>query len=426
MNINTINNYTQIKKSNTRYRALNLKLVKYITCQLVLVFLVLILPTNAKGTTCVLTQDHSYTSGTLNMDFNLGLSTPATWNVYLSVANVAVPLFSIPLPTIDPPISAPLSIPGFPDLGGIGVLTTLTTPVNGIICSDWLTVDISSPVNPILFKFPDTGQTQDFTPTFGEDSDYTINPPSYTDNGDGTVTDNNTGLMWQQEDDDIQRTWDEAVSYSEGLSLAGHTDWRLPDVKELKNIVSLGNYNPAIDRTYFPNTNSSYYWSFTTLVGYPSGAWLVYFYDGYVVNYYKWDSYYVRCVRGGTNTADFIDNGDGTVTDNVTDLMWQQEDDDIERNWDDAITYCEAFSLAGHDDWRLPNYKELSSIIDYNLFSPAIDGTYFLDTNSERYWSSTACMSCPYSAWDVNFSYGLISKYDKLGNYYVRCVQGGQ
>ncbi len=390
------------------------------------VFLVLIIPVNANGTTCVLTQNHSYADGTLDMDFTLGVSTQATWNVYLSVLDFAVPLFSIPLPAIASPISVPLSIPGFPDIGGIGVLTTLTTPVDGIICSDWLTVDTSSPVGPILFKFPDTGQTQDFTPTFGEDSDYTINPPSYTDNGDGTVTDNNTGLMWQQEDDDIQRTWDEAVSYSEGLSLAGHTDWRLPGVKELKNIVNLGNYNPAMDSTYFPNTNPSYYWSFTTLVGDPGGAWLVYFYNGYVVNYYKWDRYYVRCVRGGTDTADFTDNGDGTVTDNVTDLMWQQEDDDTERSWDDAITYCEGISLAGHADWRLPNYKELSSIIDYSLFSPAIDGTYFPNTDSGLYWSSTACVSCPNSAWDINFSYGLIGKYGKAGSRYIRCVRGGQ
>ncbi len=91
---------------------------------------------------CLLDFDLSFTGGTLNMDFTVGSTSPATWNVYLSVADIAIPLFSIPLPALDPPISVPISIPGFPDLGGIGVLTTLTT-ADGIICSDWETVDTS-------------------------------------------------------------------------------------------------------------------------------------------------------------------------------------------------------------------------------------------------------------------------------------------
>ena len=61
------------------------------------------------------------------------------------------------------------------------------------------------------FKFPDTGQTRSYTDVFGEDSDYLINAPSYTDNGDGTVTDNSTDLMWQQEDDDNTYNWYEAT-----------------------------------------------------------------------------------------------------------------------------------------------------------------------------------------------------------------------
>ena len=274
----------------------NLKLVKYITCQLVFVFLALIIPMNTRGapvyvvsalSPCVLTQNHSYTGDTLNMEFNLGTETPATWNVYLSVFDVVIPLWSAPLPAIDPPIAIPVAIPGFPSFKTIGFLTTLTT-ADGIICSHWDTVDTT-------YKLSDTGQTQDFTPTFGEDSDYTINPPSFTDNSDGTVTDNNTCLMWQQLNDELEK-WDSAISYCESLVLAGHFDWRLPDIKELGDIVDLGKYDPAIDETYFPDIHSSY-WSSTTSARDPGFAWDVFSGTGAVGPDMKSNLGWLRCVR---------------------------------------------------------------------------------------------------------------------------------
>ena len=75
----------------------------------------------------------------------MGTTDPATWNVWMSVQTLTFPLWSIPLPPIDPPISAPVPLPEFPQLGSIGVLTTLTTPTVGIICSDWQTVDTGTP-----------------------------------------------------------------------------------------------------------------------------------------------------------------------------------------------------------------------------------------------------------------------------------------
>lgn len=148
---------------------------------------------------------------------------------------------------------------------------------------------------------PDTGQWQDFTPIFGEDSDYTIHPLSYTDNGDGTVTDNNTGLMWQQADDGILRNWYDAVSYCSNLSLAGHTDWRLPEIQELTDIVNYGVGFPAIDTTFFPNTKNNFYWSSTTDVVSINSAWYVYFLSGFVGSQSKYIIYYYnsRCVRSG-------------------------------------------------------------------------------------------------------------------------------
>ena len=76
------------------------------------------------------------------------------------------------------------------------------------------------------------------------------------DNGNGTVSDNATGLMWQQ---DTARdggnydamTWEEALAYCEALNLGGLTDWRLPTIKELRSLVDYGEYNPAINKTFF-------------------------------------------------------------------------------------------------------------------------------------------------------------------------------
>jgi len=157
---------------------------------------------------------------------------------------------------------------------------------------------VSLSVAAIAGLVPDTGQTQSYTDTFGEDSDYTCNPHSYTDLGNGIVRDNVTGLEWQQATAPGTYTWAQAITYCENLTLpaGGYSDWRLPNRNELQTLVDYSRYNPA---TTFPNTQASYYWSSTTYVYDTSLAWYVGFYDGVHATYGKSSGLYVRAVRGG-------------------------------------------------------------------------------------------------------------------------------
>src|SRR5208283_443225 len=114
------------------------------------------------------------------------------------------------------------------------------------------------------FALPDTGQTMCYDANgnviacagTGEDAAHIVNPMSYTDNGNGTVTDNVTGLMWQKQDDDTMRTWSDASTYCTNLGVGEYSDWRLPAVMELMSIVNYGipDPGPTINTTYFPNT----------------------------------------------------------------------------------------------------------------------------------------------------------------------------
>jgi hypothetical protein len=117
-------------------------------------------------------------------------------------------------------------------------------------------------------------------------------------NSNSTVTDTRTGLIWQQGEPGTM-TWGDAISYCEGLSLGGHSDWRLPNVKVLESLTDDSGY-PSFDTLAFPKASASNYWLSTTFAGYPGNAWYVDFFSGVVnVGSNKDYSLYVRCVRGG-------------------------------------------------------------------------------------------------------------------------------
>ena len=120
---------------------------------------------------------------------------------------------------------------------------------------------------------------------------------------------------------------------------------------------------------------------------------------------------YVMCVSGPElalpDVDRYVDNGT-TVSDNMTGLMWQQSDDNVQRTWEAAITYCEGLTLQGYTDWRLSNIKEIQTIVDYSLYNPAVNTAFFPGTNSVAYWSSTTDDAFPDSAWSLDFSDGYV------------------
>lgn len=129
----------------------------------------------------------------------------------------------------------------------------------------------------------------------------------------------------------------------------------------------------------------------------------------------------------------YTDNGNGTITDNVTGLMWQKEGDNMEREWAAAGTYCGTLNLGGHSDWRLPSKKELMSIVARNIPypGPTINLTYFPNTYADSYWSATRGRYDIFYYDKVNFnsgyvSSGYVSSSKESYSNYVRCVRGGQ
>ncbi|MBU1667443.1 DUF1566 domain-containing protein [bacterium] len=124
-------------------------------------------------------------------------------------------------------------------------------------------------------------------------------------------------------------------------------------------------------------------------------------------------------------TADFTRDANGIVTDSTTGLAWQDDSIGSQMNWQSAIDNCEALTLGGHEDWRLPNLNELTSLVDDREYNPSIDDV-FQNTASNYYWSSTTYANYSYYAWCVYFSSGLQGNSYKSHNNYVRCVRAGQ
>ena len=294
--------------------------------------------------------------------------------------------------------------------------------------------------NNAEIQFPQAGAA-----FFGQDAHYAGNEPAYKDNGDGTVTDLNTALMWQS-DPGEKMTFSQAVAGAATCRVGGYDDWRLPTIKELYSLIlfsgtdpdpmsrNSSRQRPFIDTKYFRFRHGKadrgeriVDSQFATCTKYVSTTMRgnetmfgVNFADGRIKGYpigstppRREKTYYVMYVRGNNDYGknDFKDNNDGTVTDRATGLMWMKADSgklkagknkDGKMNWQEALEWAENLECAGYSDWRLPNVKELQSIVDYTrspattnsaAIDPVFQTTSFIAEDGQKdypsYWTGT-------------------------------------
>ena len=261
---------------------------------------------------------------------------------------------------------------------------------------------------------------------------------------DNTLRDRDEGFTWYDPDNttytgtessqdtaDFVEYFNGNTEVNSGNGLCGQSNWRLPTVQELVGISDFSTYAPVVDTSYFPNARTgAFEWSWTADLNsdtenYPNFAWL-YNYEtgstrsgsnglGATIN-----SRYVRLVSSSAAVKSYFndyssdggrytDHGDGTVSDNRSGLMWMKCIYGQAHNSDDNScggtgagaggTWQEAFAKAaainegvgtfGYTDWRLPNMKELLSLVDLSSFQPPINQDIFPNTDGQSQWTST-------------------------------------
>jgi hypothetical protein len=324
-----------------------------------------------------------------------------------------------------------------------------------------IVICFSITIHALDYEIVDTGQSKFFNnmneiespeigePFYGQDANHTINEPSYTDNGDGTITDSVTGLMWSKTcdtngDGNIdyadKMSYDEMIVSNSNVNFGGYSDWRIPTIKELYSLIlfsgkdcsgwtgSTANLVPFIDTDYFDfdygdvsageriidaQFATSTLYVGTTMDG-EETMFGVNFADGRIKGYGLTTSFsglekkfYVYYVRGNEDYGinSFEDNGNNTISDETTGLMWDKNDSETGLNWKDALNWVQENNnetYNGFSDWRLPTVKELQSIVDYSRCpsetnSAAINPIFHCSTiedeggniNYPFYWSST-------------------------------------
>jgi hypothetical protein len=286
-------------------------------------------------------------------------------------------------------------------------------------------------------------------PFYGQDAQHPGPAPSYKFSADGlTVQDNITGLTWQRSpdtnsdgvlDSSAKLTFKQAWTLPAKLNAAqfgGFNDWRLPTIKELYSLIIFSGVDPGpgadtsrltpfIDTKYFKfaygdagagERTIDSQWATSTLYAVNANQMFgVNFADGRIKGYGTSmpgrpdKTFFAICVRGnpGYGKNDFHDNGDGTITDHATGLMWSKADSGKGMNWEDALAWVQAKNIEkhlGHNDWRLPNAKELQSIVDYTrapaatqspAISPLFQVTTLGDGDYPFFWTSTTHVGGP-------------------------------
>jgi hypothetical protein len=289
-------------------------------------------------------------------------------------------------------------------------------------------------IRKTMNRLPDTGQISGYTITFGEDNDYTFHPPGFIDHGDGTLTDTVTGLMWQKSDGG-EMTWENAVQYCKQLALAGHIDWRLPDAHESFSILNHQYVNPSLDVNFFTASAAEYWWSGERQYNDTSKVWVTNA-GGGIGNHPRTETisaggtkrFHVRAVRDAAPprfvSSQFTDNANGTVTDHLSGLIWQQMPYGDTVTWENALLYADTCTVGGYADWRVPNIREMQSLNDESIGNPSISIAHFPGVGKNKFWSSTTLPNQPSRAWYLDTRFGITTYQQKTVRLKVLAVRG--
>ncbi|MDP2024647.1 DUF1566 domain-containing protein [Sulfuriferula sp.] len=270
---------------------------------------------------------------------------------------------------------------------------------------------------------------------------------SYIDNNNGTVADPLTDLTWMR--CAVGQTWDGAscmgapnvLTWHAAMALhqnfAGHADWRLPDLAELQSIVESSSGTSALDPSVFNKLPRVFFWTSSLRLDGAIGITFGNGLQGFCSKDADGAVLLMRDEKQAQNSMkrnSYLDNGDGTITDIRTDLIWMRCA--LGQRWDgktcigkaNSYTWGEAIVLdqehTERNNWRLPSLDELKSILDFSRTAPAIDTTAFPETPSAYFWTSTT--SSHSMAWGVDFNLrGSTTGSHKFNNH-VRLVSGGK
>jgi hypothetical protein len=355
-------------------------------------------------------------------------------------------------------------------------------------------------------KLPTTGQTLCYNAEgatvpcagTGQDGDMRKGEawslPRFTDQNNGTVIDNNTGLIWTKDafapgpsacSPALIKTWQATLDYVKCLnsnSYLGFSDWRLPNVLELKSLANTSQSNTSVwlVANGFTGVQSEPYWSSTSAGDGPSSAWGVDMWVGAIDGDDKSGNNYAWPVRSGLsslvsllprtgqtlcydstgaitacngtsqdgdtltgtawNTTRFTDLANGTIQDTLTDLIWSKDANTpgpdscapaITKNWQNSLDYVTCLntnSYLGFTDWRLPNQNELSSLVNYAQLNQAawLAELGFTGVQAVYYWSSSTNADSSSDAWGVDMGDGDVDGDNKTYNQFVWPVRSNR
>jgi hypothetical protein len=260
------------------------------------------------------------------------------------------------------------------------------------------------------------------------------------------VADELTGAVWSRDANPTgyPLTWNEAMAFVADMRARqayGYENWRLPSRDLLFSLISHQNVNPALPGAHpFDNVFPGYYWTADSCCRLPDQAWYVHLGGGRVHRGMKQGSYMVWPVSmGNMEKGDPGHNGnfrfktidDTCIQDVITGLIWSTDANPAGRplTWQEALSMIHTLNrkkFGGCRDWRLPNIRELESLVDLNAHSPAVPNDHRFVNVQDAYWSSTTSVYEPRYAWTLYSRDGIVGVGFKMHkDFYAWPVRNG-